>query len=183
MISLASAAYADNENPGTCIAPCESTGQTMTGEPAIAPGTQPAVAPPAPGVPPAPGATAMPGAPTAPVAAGQDNTVLATGQLPDIPHLPSPDNLPPGTSGDPIGPQTNPNVSYLKELWHALKNKQITRSDALLALAQRPLNTPVTNSPGMGSVPNPAVPNSPAAPNPGALLPPPAPPVNVLPGQ
>ncbi len=65
-------------------------------------------------------------------------TILDGGavQAAGVPHLPSPDNPPPGTSTEPVGP-SNPNVSYLKEVWRALQNKQIDREDLLLALAQR----------------------------------------------
>ena len=62
-----------------------------------------------------------------------------------VPHLPSPDNPPPGTSDDPLGQTESANVSYLKDLWHALQNEEITRSDLILALAQRNFNTPVPN--------------------------------------
>ncbi|MCB0947095.1 MAG: transglycosylase, partial [Mycobacterium sp.] len=78
------------------------------------------------------------------------------------PHLTSPDNPPPGTSTEPVGPQSGPNVSYLKELWHAVQTQEISKNDALMALAQRPMTTPVTNDPRMGSVP--AAPADPAAP-------------------
>jgi len=80
----------------------------------------------------------------------------ATGvtQLPDgVQHLSSPGNPPPGTTDDPVGPQSGPNVTYLKELWHAIQTQQVSKGDALLALTQRPLNTPVTNDPSMGTTP------------------------------
>ena len=79
--------------------------------------------------------------------------VLAT-LLPDgVQHLSSPGNPPPGTTDDPVGPQSGPNVTYLKELWHAIQTQQVSKGDALLALTQRPLNTPVTNDPSMGTAP------------------------------
>jgi hypothetical protein len=105
--------------------------------------------------------------------------VVAAGQpeqpADGIPHLTSPENLPPGTSDQPEGPQEGPNVTYLKELWHAIQTQQISRGDALLALTQRPLNTPVTNDPSLGTAPGAP---APAAPAPGAPAPaaPPAPP-------
>lgn len=71
-----------------------------------------------------------------------DTTVVAAEQI-GVPHLPSPDNPPPGTSDEPIGPASNPNVSYLKELWGALKNQEIDRNDLLVALAQRSFTAPV----------------------------------------
>lgn len=101
----------------------------------------------------------------APVAAGTNVDASAQPggvQLPDgVPHLSSPDNPPPGTTDVPVGSQSGPNVTYLKELWHAIQTQQVSRGDALLALTQRPLNTPVTNDPSLGSAPAPADPNAP----------------------
>jgi resuscitation-promoting factor RpfA len=75
-------------------------------------------------------------------------------QLPDgVQHLSSPDNPPPGTSDEPVGPQSGPNVTYLKELWHAIQTQQVSKGGALLALTQRPLSTPVTNDPSLGTAP------------------------------
>jgi len=69
-----------------------------------------------------------------------------------VQHLPSPDSLPPGTSDDPLSQDPNPNVSYLKDLWHAIQNQEVDRSDLLLALTQRSFTSPVpsgTNSSGV----------------------------------
>jgi hypothetical protein len=81
------------------------------------------------------------------------DTVVAAG----VPHLPSPDNPPPGTTTEPVGPAGNPNVSYLKDLWHALQNKEIDREDLLLA--QRSFTGPI---PADGTAPA-AVPPPPPA--------------------
>lgn len=79
----------------------------------------------------------------APAATAADGTVVAAGPAPEgVPHLPSPDNPPPGTSTDP-GQAGNPNVSYMKELWQAVKNQEIDRNDLLLALAQRSFTSPI----------------------------------------
>jgi resuscitation-promoting factor RpfA len=91
-----------------------------------------------------------------------------------IPHLASPDNPPPGTTVDPsqVVDSSSPNVTYLKEIWHAIQTQDITGKDALLALTQRPLTTPDT--PG-GPPPNlPVAPAAPPAPAPDAppILPP-----------
>ena len=58
-------------------------------------------------------------------------------------HLPSPENLPPGTSAVPVGSPTNANVSYLKDLWQAIRDKEVDRNDLLLALAQRSFTAPL----------------------------------------
>ena len=76
-------------------------------------------------------------------------TVTVAAPADGVEHLPSPDSLPPGTSDEPVGPPTNPNVSYLKDLWQAIQNDEVDRSDLLLALSQRSLTSPVpggTNS-------------------------------------
>jgi resuscitation-promoting factor RpfA len=75
-----------------------------------------------------------------------------SGQLPatppdGIPHLASPQNLPQGYTMDQSElPAQSPNVTYLKELWHAIQTQDITGKDALLALTQRPLTTPAQES-------------------------------------
>jgi hypothetical protein len=78
------------------------------------------------------------GEPTTPTSA-----VVASAPADGAQHLPSLDSLPPGTSAAPVGPETNPNVSYLKDLWHAIQNKEVDRNDLLLALTQRSLTAPL----------------------------------------
>jgi len=54
-----------------------------------------------------------------------------------VQHLPSPDNLPPGTTQTaPEGPK----MSYLRYLWQAVQTPGITMSDALMLIAQRPMD-------------------------------------------
>ena len=84
-----------------------------------------------------------------------------------IPHLPSPENLPPGTTQ--IEPE-HPKLGYLRDIWNAVRGKDLSATDALLLFAQR------LADPGKvaGSVPaNQAVP----APDPVATVDPTAPPV------
>lgn len=71
---------------------------------------------------------------------------------------------------DPTGQGTEtPNLSYLKDLWHAVQNQEISGKEALiLGIAQRGMNTPVPNQ-----APGPNVPISPGAPE--APMPPGAP--------
>ena len=144
--------------------------------------------PPAPPAPPAPGAVAAPAPdPLAPLNAvnvpgpayDAANEAM-TGQLPalpdGVPHLASPDNPPPGTTTDPsqVPGSSGPNVTYLKEIWHAIQTQDISGKDALLALTQRPLTTP--DAPG-GAAPNlPVAPADPAAPPPAPDAPPVLPP-------
>jgi hypothetical protein len=80
----------------------------------------------------APAAAADPVDPAAPEPAVVVDLTPADG----VPHLPSPDNLPPGTTqAAPEGP----NTSYLRYLWQAVHTPGVTLSDALLLIAQRPL--------------------------------------------
>jgi hypothetical protein len=77
-------------------------------------------------------------------------------------------------------PNSNSNMSYLKELWHAVQNKDISGRDALLAVASQRSMTEGTPA---GSIPAP--PNAPVgtgdAPGPGPLAPAPAGPAPVAP--
>jgi hypothetical protein len=83
-----------------------------------------------------------------------------SGQLPDaVPHLSSPDNLPPGATDQPTQP-SQPNLTYLRELWHAVQTQEISGNEALLALAQRPLTS---SAPPSMDLPNPNAPATPDA--------------------
>ena len=95
-------------------------------------------------------------------------------------HLASPDSLPPGSTMDPTLADTDgPNKSYIKDLWHAVQNQDISGKEALiLGLSQRGMNTPYPNQAGGPNVPingpvDPAVGAPPPAPAP--LIPPAAP--------
>ena len=88
-----------------------------------------------------------------------------------VPHLPSPDAPPPGSTMDPsvMAGTESPNVSYLRDLWHAVQSQEISGKEALLlGISQRNLNTPIPPQ-----APGPNVPISPAAPPPVAPVPPP----------
>ncbi len=126
-------------------------------------------APPAPV--PAPAPLAAPAADPLTPAAPLDVAAPAAGQLPvpaeGVPHLASPENLPPGASEVPVGPNESANVTYLRELWHAVQTQEISGGDMLLALAQRPMTSPAP--PPVG----PVDPNAPVLPE-APVLPPPA---------
>ena len=126
---------------------------------------------PAPGPPPGPDAIVqaaapadaalVPGAPVLP----QDPAALPAAPPDGVPHLASPDALPPGSTMVPQDPDS-PNVSYLKDLWQAVQNHEISGKEALImGMAQRGMNTPIP-----GQAPGPNVPITPGAP---ALAPPP----------
>lgn len=60
--------------------------------------------------------------------------------MPDaVPHLPSPDNLPPGTTREPPERRT---LGYLRDIWNTVRTEDVTMSDMLLLIAQRPMNAP-----------------------------------------
>lgn len=81
-----------------------------------------------------------------------------------VPHLPSPEALPPGSTMDPtvMAGAESPNVSYLRDLWHAVQNQELSGKEALLlGISQRNLNTPI---PAQAPGPNvPITPGDPAA--------------------
>jgi hypothetical protein len=135
---------------------------------ALAALASPAAADPLIPIPPPPPAPAVQSAATDPSiqAAGTDAAPLPPE---GVPHLPSPDALPPGSTMDPtVMGNESPNVSYLKDLWHAVQNQEISGKEALLlGVAQRGMNTPIPEQ-----APGPNVPISPAD----APVPPPAPP-------
>lgn len=104
----------------------------------------------------APSALAAPDDPPPPPPTAQDSTTQAvsgdTSAPPTgVPHLPSPDNLPPGTTDAP--PPQGRGMSYLRDLWHAMQTQNVSGSDALLLLTQRPLDPKATPPPGLPAGP------------------------------
>ena len=114
-----------------------------------------------------------------------------------MPHLASPDNLPPGTSAVPVGPPESRGTSYLLDLIHAYQTQEISGKGALLLLTQRPLDANAMPTNGMPAGPQappltlrqPARPHlirwqpvapSPEGPPPGPVLPDLAPPPHAL---
>jgi hypothetical protein len=68
-------------------------------------------------------------------------------------------------------PTDSPNVSYLKDLWQAVQNHEISGKEALvMGLAQRGMNTPIP-----AQAPGPNVPISPVDPAPAPVPLPPTP--------
>jgi hypothetical protein len=145
--------------------------------PLPAPGPMPGpAAPPAPGPAPAPDPVLALSGASAPAPAVDPASQATSGQLEappnGVPHLASPDALPPGATMDPTAKgNDSPNVSYLKDLWQAVQNHDISGKEALLmGIAQRGMNTPYPVQ-----APGPNVPTSPASQSDPALAPPPPP--------
>jgi resuscitation-promoting factor RpfA len=124
----------------------------------------PAPAPAGP-VSPAPAPAPAPGPETTLQAAGGDVAALAA--PPDgMPHLSSPENLPPGTTETPIDQGQPRTLSYLRDLWHAVQTQEVSGGDALLLLTQRPLDANAAPPPGMPANPTPPLPPAPETPPP-----------------
>jgi hypothetical protein len=88
----------------------------------------------------------------------------------EVPHLSSPENLPPGTTDVP-DPQQGRGVSYLRDLWHAVQTQDISGRDAaLLLLTQRPLDPKAVSRNGLPAGPQAPLPDAPQAPLPDAPL-------------
>ncbi|HEV7423313.1 MAG TPA: hypothetical protein VGO30_26325 [Mycobacterium sp.] len=81
-----------------------------------------------------------------------------------VPHLLSLDNLPPGTSDVPTEPAQGRGVEYLRDLWHAVQTQEVSGSQALLLLTQRPMNAEAAPPPGLPAGPQPLTPAGPPAP-------------------
>lgn len=137
-----------------CALACCAAGPVVALSVAAAAVAEPAT----PAVPPAPGPAPAPPAQTAqaPQASAAEPGVPASGPTVGTPHLASPEALPPGSTMDPTGQGTEtPNLSYLKDLWHAVQNQEISGKEALiLGIAQRGMNTPVPNQAPGPNVPH-----------------------------
>ncbi len=86
-----------------------------------------------------------------------------------VPHLSSPDNPPPGTTDTPPGPGEGHSLSYLRELWHAVQDQDLSGKDAaILLLTQRPMDPNATPPPGLAAGPQqpPPPPGPPGSPGP-----------------
>ncbi len=144
--------------------------QAAAGDPALAAATagDPALPAAAPGDPALP--AAAPGDPALPAAAAGDPALPAPPPA-EVPHLFSPENLPPGTSAVPVDPPQGRGTSYLRDLWHAVQTQDISGKDALLLLTQRPLDPNAMPTNGMPTAPQ-APPGTPLPLGPGPDAPP-----------
>src|ERR1700694_5246902 len=116
-----------------------------------------------------PSALADPATPTLPPAPAPDSTTQAvSGDLAPppagVPHLLSPDNLPPGTTDAPVGSPEGRGVGYLRDLWHALQTQNVSMADALLLMTQRPMDPNAVAPPGLPAGPQQPLAAEPPAP-------------------
>jgi hypothetical protein len=109
---------------------------------------------------PAPAPTPLPVPLSAPADPAAQPAAAPASELADgVPHLPSPDNLPPGTTDTPPQPRS---LGYLRDILHAIGNHDVSMNDALLLLAQRPMSA--TAGPGQSPGPSGPVGSSAALP-------------------
>jgi hypothetical protein len=99
-------------------------------------------------------------------AAAPDATVQAAGTDPvtppdGMPHLSSPQNLPPDTTSTPPDDNQQRGLGYLRDLWHAVQTQDVSGRDALLLLTQRPLDPNAAPPPGLPPGPTPPLPPTP----------------------
>lgn len=109
----------------------------------------------------APSAPADPQTPVLP----PPETVNQAAAPAEVPHLMSPQNLPPGTSAEPVEGTESAGVSYARSIWEAIQDHNIDWRQGLVLLAQRPMDPNAAPPPGLAAGPQ----------EPGPAPPPPAP--------
>ncbi len=80
-----------------------------------------------------------------------------------VPHLYNPNNLPPGTSANPVDGEESAGVSYARQVLEAIQDNDISMGQGLLLLAQRPMDPNATPPPGLAAGPQQPGPNPPPA--------------------
>ena len=81
-----------------------------------------------------------------------------------VPHLYNPNNLPPGTSANPVDGTEPAGVSYARQVWEAIQDHDISWGQGLFLLAQRPMDPNATPPPGVAPGPQQQGPNPPPPP-------------------
>jgi hypothetical protein len=84
-----------------------------------------------------------------------DSADPAPPNLNGVPHLSSPQNLPPGTTADPPDGPQNSGLTYLQEIWNAVQTQNVSVGDAIMLLAQRPMDADSMPPPGLPAGPQP----------------------------
>ena len=109
--------------------------------------------------------------PAAPVPADPGSTepgTIKAEAAAGVPHLSSPDNLPPGTGAVPAQPSGS-GLGYLRDLWHAYQTQEVNGAGVLLLLSQRPMSNgarapiPIGAPPEAPAPPEGAAPQAPPA--------------------
>jgi hypothetical protein len=99
--------------------------------------------------------------PQEPLPPGQNQVVQAAADpstpMNGVPHLTSPDNLPPGTTDTPVDPPGTAGLTYLQQVWSAVQNHEVSWREAVVLLAQRPMDPNAAPPPGVAASPQPPV--------------------------
>lgn len=103
--------------------------------------------------------------PDTPVPPPPPDTANQAAEPAPVPHLSSPENLPPGTSDTPVEGTESAGVSYARSIWQAIQDHDISWRQGLVLLAQRPMNPNAAPPPGLAAGPQ----------QPGPAAPPPTP--------
>jgi len=104
---------------------------------------------------PAPAVVPVTAAPAAVAPVTPAPAAVSTAPADGVPHLPSPDNLPPGTTQ---AASEGPKMSYLRYLWQAVHTPGVTMGDALMLIAQRPMDATSAPPPTPAPADNPPEP-------------------------
>jgi hypothetical protein len=107
----------------------------------------------------APSALADPATPPPPA----PDTVTQAAPGP-VPHLSSLNNLPPGTSVDPVDGTESAGVSYARQVWEAIQDHDLSWGQGLILLAQRPMDPNARPPAGVAAGPQQPGPNPPPPP-------------------
>lgn len=102
--------------------------------------------------------------PAAPVPADPGSTepgTIKAEAAAGVPHLSSPDNLPPGTGAVPAQPSGS-GLGYLRDLWHAYQTQEVNGAGVLLLLSQRPMSNGARAPIPIGAPPEATPPEAPA---------------------
>ena len=102
--------------------------------------------------------------PAAPVPADPGSTepgTIKAEAAAGVPHLSSPDNLPPGTGAVPAQPSGS-GLGYLRDLWDAYQTQEVNGAGVLLLLSQRPMSNGARAPIPIGAPPEATPPEAPA---------------------
>ncbi len=77
--------------------------------------------------------------PADPLAVPSDAVAVSLTPPEGIPHLFTPDNLPPGATQ--VETRSTSTRDYLKDVWEAVRSGDVTTGEALLLIAQRPMDS------------------------------------------
>lgn len=101
----------------------------------------------------APADTETPAPPPPDTVSQAADTISQAAPPTPVQHLSSPDNLPPGTSNEPVPGMESAGTAYAKAIWQAIQDRGITWRQGLILLAQRPMDPNATPPAGLAAGP------------------------------